>query len=56
MRKKSESITDLCDTPVKISLTEDILFSIYTNKLFSFLEVRTEPLIDHAAYAIGAEF
>ena len=55
MRKRSQPRTGPCGTPVKISLIEDILF-LYTDKLFSFLEVRTETIIGYAPYAIIVEF
>ena len=54
MRKRSGPRTDPCGTPVKISLTQHII--LYTDKLFPFLEIRAEPFIGYAPYAIAVEF
>ena len=56
IRKRSGPRTDLCGTPVKGYLIEDIIFSILTiGKLFSFFEVKYEPFIGYTPYAILVE-
>ena len=55
IRKRSEARADPCGTPLNNSLTGDTLFSILINCLFS-LEVRAEPFIFYAPYAIVVEF
>ena len=47
---------DLCRTPLKNSLTGDTLFPILINCLSFFLEVRAEPFIFYAPYAIVVDF